>query len=89
LGVAVFGVLWYRFVMRWSEPDDTVRRWAAAHWRIDRHFDRRVRRGQITKEQWIEEAIPQLRKGSRSWQRPLMFFWIAFGIFIAVQGAIN
>jgi hypothetical protein len=84
VGVAAFGVLCYAYAMYWSGRDDRLRRRAAARWRIDHYFSRRVRRGEITKEEWIEETIPKLRRMARAGQLPMMLFWVGLGIYIAV-----
>ena len=85
LGVATLAGLEYCFAMRMSRSEQRLRRMAESRWRIERHFSRRVRRGELTKEEWIEEAIPQLSEMWRSWQRPMMVLWICFGLYIAID----
>ena len=88
-GVAVFAVLEYRFAMHMSRSEHRLRRMAESRWRIDRHFSRRVRRGELTKEEWIEEAIPQLSEMWKSWQRPMMVLWICIGVYVAIAGFLG
>ena len=88
-GVAALGVLWYVYVKRWSGSDERLRRMAASRWVFERHFSRRARRGEVTKEAWIEQAVPQLREMLRAGQLPLMVFWVGLGVYIAVQSAVR
>ena len=91
LGAAfvVVGPLYYKFVMAWSNSDKQVRRLTEQRWGIGRHIDKRARRGEVNREEWVEESIPRVRKEMRGWQRPISIFLAAFGIFLIVQAFVN
>ncbi len=85
----VVGPLYYKLVMAWSNSDKQVRRLTEQRWGIGRHVDRRARRGEIGKDEWIDESIPRVRKEMRSWQLPIAVFLTGFGIFLIASALFN
>lgn len=89
LGFVVVGPLYYRLVMAWSNSDRQVRRLTEGRWGIGRYVDRRARRGEISKEEWIDESIPRVRKEMRGWLLPMSVFLTGFGIFLIASALIS
>lgn len=89
LGIIVFGFGLYGFVNYWTSTDDRLRRIAESRWVTARCFDRQARRGEISKTEWVQKRLPALRREQRAWQRPMLIFCAAFGVFVVSQGFVK
>lgn len=89
LGIIGFGFALHSFVTYWTSTDERLRRIAESRWRIARYSDRPARHGEIGKTEWVEKRLPGLRREQRAWQRPMLIFCIAFGVFVISQGFVN
>jgi len=87
LAVIAVGLGWYAFG-HWFYTDDRIRGGALKRWSIERHFSRKLRRGIVTKEQWISDAEVDIRARVRGGQPWLTVGLILFGIFIMVSGIV-
>lgn len=95
LGSIVFGLVivatglgWYA-VGRWFYTDDRIRGNAVKRWSIERHFSRKLKRGTVTKEQWISDAEVDIRARVRGGQPGITVGLILFGIFIMVSSIVH
>jgi hypothetical protein len=75
---------------RWSVQDDArLWRMAQSRWRWDRLTNRKLRRGQITQEEWFD----QFARGQRTivkWAvTPFMLLWIAICAAATIHGLVG
>ncbi len=80
----VVGVGWYLFGRLLSGR--RVRRMANARWLIDRYLVRRLRRGTITKDEWIRSAEVAISRSIRGWQPWASIFIVLLGMYVLIAG---
>jgi hypothetical protein len=84
--MAAFGTAFY-FSCRWYvRSDDRMRRSAESRWWLDRRAVRRVRRGEMLKDEWFDLWIADQRAIVKWFFTPFIAVWLVLSITEIVHG---
>jgi len=85
-GLAAWGVGFYGLARRQVRDDRRMRRLAESRWRWNRRLKRRLRRGEISKDEYFDSFI----KGQKfivKWVfTPFIAVFVALGLTLAILG---
>jgi hypothetical protein len=85
VGLGVFGVAFYVVSVLWVRDDGRMRKLAESRWPIDRRI-RKIRRGEMSQEQWFTELIRNERALVKWMLTPFIVLWLAVCIAEVVHG---
>lgn len=86
LGLCAWGVAFYALA-RWQVRDDSrMRRLAESRWRLDRLFSRRLRRGEISKDEHFDSLIRTQRLVVTWVFTPAIALWVAGSVGLVIRG---
>jgi urease alpha subunit len=86
LVLCAWGVAFYALA-RWQVRDDSrMRRMAESRWRLDRFFSRKLRRGEISKDEHFDSVIRTQRLVVRWAFTPVIALWVAGSVGIVIHG---
>lgn len=89
LGLGAYGVAFYAG-SRWCVQDDSrLRRMAESRWRWDRLTNRKLRRGQITQEEWFDQFARAQRMIVKWAFTPFILLWITICVVTTIHGLIS
>jgi hypothetical protein len=85
VGLGVYGVAFYVVSVLWVRDDGQMRKLAESRWPIDRRM-RKIRRGDVSQEQWFAELIRNTRAVVKWVFTPSTVVWLALCINEVVHG---
>jgi hypothetical protein len=86
IGFVCWGALLLIYGRHQVTDDVRVRELAERRWWIDRRVIRGVRKGRISREQWLEMTIRHQRWFTKWIWTPFMVLFIAVGVWQVVRG---
>jgi hypothetical protein len=88
LGLGAYGVAFYAFVTWYVRDEARLRRMAQSRWRFDRRFERRLRTGQMTREEWFDRWCRSQRLLVKWIVTPFIVLWLGLAALTAVRGLL-
>ena len=86
VGLAAGGAGFYAFARWQGSDDDRMRRMAQNRWWADRRTVRKVRRGQMSKEEWFSRFARQYRGTVRWVFGPFTVLMVVAGLATVIHG---
>jgi hypothetical protein len=86
VGLGAYGVAFYLFSRWYVLSDARMRRGAESRWWLDQRTVRRVRRGQMMKDDWFELWIHEQRQIVKWIFTPFIGLWLVLCIVMVVNG---
>lgn len=89
LGLAVFGVAFYACSRWYAGNDRLMRLTAQRRWWFDRWLIRKVRRGEMTRDEWFARFIRNRRAFVKWALTPFVALWVALCMVVLVRGLLS
>jgi len=89
LGLALYGAAFLAACWWYVGDDDRLRRLAETRWWFDRRFEGRVRRGQVSRDEWFVELARSQRFVVRRVFPAFFIVWFVLTLGTAVRGLLG
>jgi hypothetical protein len=85
LGLAIFGIVSYGFCLWYVRDDGRMRRMAESRWWLDRRTVRKLRTGEMSRDQWFARWARGQRAIVKWAFTPFFALWIALCVATVVH----
>jgi hypothetical protein len=89
LGLGAYGVAFYVGSRWYVQDDERLRKMAESRWRWDRLTNGKLRRGEISQEEWFDRFARSQRAIVKWTFTPITVLWLAICMATAIHGLIS
>jgi hypothetical protein len=89
VGLGAYGVAFYA-VSRWyTRDDERLQKMAQSRWRWDRFTTPKLRRGEISKEEWFDRFARSQRAIVKWGFTPIIILWLVLCLATTIHGLVS
>jgi len=89
LGASAYGAAFYAICRWYAHDDGRLRRMAESRWRWEARISWKVRRGKISKEEYIDSFIREFRRTVKWVFRPIVAVFVLAFVVAAVIALVS